>query len=306
MTTLYASSTRLKLETENEVEAFVRIEAGGINRPKCLLLHGNPGSLLDWEHLVPRLSRFADIAAIDMPGFGKTGRTDPSSRSLSLDRLADSAISAADALGWREPIFLFGHSHGGGVAQTAAARHPDRVAGLVLIGTLGAPVHGSYRLLALPGEAALASVAGRMFRSKRLRSLNRAILGSVMSDIFSPEPVPATKLDLELALFASRPEILISMVHVALNRPCEQLFDSAPKIRCPTLFLHGREDALVPASCARSIHDRIVNAGGSSQFHLVPNAGHMLIHYQAADLVEPILRSLLTGKASDDGCPTPS
>jgi pimeloyl-ACP methyl ester carboxylesterase len=37
-----------------------------------------------------------------------------------------------------------GHSHGGGVAQAAAARYPERVAGLVLIGTLGAPVHGSF------------------------------------------------------------------------------------------------------------------------------------------------------------------
>lgn len=304
MTTLYANTTRLRLKTGNEVEAFVRIEAGGINRPKCLLVHGNPGCLLDWEHIVSRLSGSADIAAIDMPGFGKTSRIDPTPESLSLDRLAENAISAADALGWREPFFLFGHSHGGGVAQTAAARHPDRVAGLVLIGTLGAPLHGSYRLLALPGAAALARVVGRMFRAKRLGPLNRAILRSVMSNIFSPEPVPVAKLDRGLALLASRPEILVSMVHVTLSRPCEQLFDSAPQIRCPTLFLHGREDALVPASCARSIHDRIVNAGGCSQFHLVPNAGHMLIDYQATALGDIILRSLLTGKPSDDGCPT--
>jgi pimeloyl-ACP methyl ester carboxylesterase len=295
MTNLYADAKQLRLETGNEVEAFVRIEADGANRPKCLLLHGNPGCLLDWEHLVPRVSTVADIAAIDMPGFGKSRRARSNPESLSLDRLADQAILTADALGWSDPVFLFGHSHGGGVAQAAAARYPDRVAGLVLIGTLGAPGHGSYRLLSLPGAPALARVAGKMFCSQRLGPLNRTILQSVLFNLFSPEAVPSRKLDSELALLASHPEILVSMVHASLGYPCAQLFDCAPDIRCPALFLHGREDAVVPARCARAIHERIVNAGGKSQFHLLPGAGHMLIDYQATDLATLILRWLATG-----------
>jgi pimeloyl-ACP methyl ester carboxylesterase len=121
--------------------------------------------------------------------------------------------------------------------------------------------------------------------------LNRRILYGVMKDIFSPEPVPAEKLERELAQFVARPEILLSMVHVARGRPCEQLCDSAPKIRCPTLFLHGQNDALVPACCARSVHELILQAGGRSRFQLVPGAGHMLIHYQASELASVILSS---------------
>jgi pimeloyl-ACP methyl ester carboxylesterase len=294
MTTLYAQAVRLKLETGNEVEAHVRIERNGIKRPKCLLLHGNPGSILDWEQMVAQLSAAADVAAIDLPGFGRSLRSDPSPESLSLDRLAEYAISAANALDWREPIFLVGHSHGGGVAQAVAARYPDRVAGLVLLGTLGAPAHATYRLLALPGAAAFARLVGRMLRSPGLGWLKRAILRSVMSDIFSPEPVPAEKLERELASFASRPEILVSMVHVALGRPSAQLLLSAPQIRCPTLFLHGSEDALVPARFAKCIHDRIVRAGGRSHFELVPAAGHMLIDFQASAVVDIIQSRLLS------------
>src|SRR6187551_3121640 len=99
MATLYADATRLRLETGNEVEAFVRIKADGVNRPRCLLLHGNPGSLLDWERFVPRVSGVADVAAIDMPGFGKSSRASPNPESMSLDRLAEQAILVADALG---------------------------------------------------------------------------------------------------------------------------------------------------------------------------------------------------------------
>jgi pimeloyl-ACP methyl ester carboxylesterase len=294
MTTRHADTTRLRLATGNEVEALVRINADGINRPRCLLLHGNPGCLEDWEHFVPKVSGVADIVAIDLPGFGKSRRVSSSPEALGLDRLAEQVILVADALGWCDPVFLFGHSHGGGVAQVAAARYPDRVAGLVLIGTLGAPVHGSYRLLSLPGAVCVARVAGWMFGFRCLRSLNRAMLGSVMFDIFSPEIVPARRLDRELALLASHPEILVSMVHATLGRPCKQLFDSAPDIRCPTLFLHGREDAVAPATYARSIHQRIVSARGSSRFHLLPGAGHMAIAYQATDLADVILRWLVT------------
>jgi len=282
---------RLRLETGNEVEALVRIADGGRNRPKCLLLHGNPGSLADWARVVSRLSGSTDVAAIDLPGFGKSLRTDHTPESLGLDRLAAHAVGAADALGWREPILLVGHSHGGGVAQVVAARYPERVAGLVLIGTLGAPAHRSYRLLSLPGAAGAARLVGRMLASERCRPLTRAILARVMADIFSPERVPAARLERELAVLSSRPETLVSMVHVTLGRPCAKLWASAPSIRCPTLFLHGEADALVPARCATSIHERIVDAGGRSHFQLVPGAGHMLIDYQAAEVADTILRA---------------
>jgi pimeloyl-ACP methyl ester carboxylesterase len=246
--------------------------------------------------LVLRLSGAADIVAIDMPGFGKTSRVGPGPDSLSLGRLAECAISVADAVGWRKPFFLVGHSHGGGVAQAAAARYPNRIAGLVLIGTLGAPMHASYRLLSLPGAAALARVAGRAFRSERLRPVTRAILRRAMLDIFWPERVSEQRIERELALLASRPEILENMVHVTRGRPCAQLLDSAANIRCPTLFLHGREDALLPVKCARSIHARILKAGGCSQLQLIPEAGHMLIDYQARELADIIRFELSSGK----------
>ena len=145
----------------------------------------------------------------------------------------------------------------------------------------------------LPGVPALARAAGKMFPNKGFRLLIRTILQSVMSMTFSPEAIPTGRLDRELALLLSRPEILVSMVHVTRGYPCAQLFDGAPDIRCPTLFLHGQEDAIVPARYARAIHERIVGAGGNSQFHLVRGAGHMLIDYQASELADVILRWLV-------------
>jgi len=290
----YPGATQLKLETGNELEAFVRIAASGSERPKCLLIHGNPGSIKDWEPLIPRLCSAADIAAIDMPGFGRTRRIGPTAESMSLDRLAQQAIFVANVLDWRQPFFLVGHSHGGAVAQVAAAHYPERIAGLTLIGSVGASAHAGYRFLSLPGAAAIARFMGFIVRSKRLRPLSRAILGRVLNDIFSPERAPPERLEYELDLLSSRPEILESMVHVTLGRPCAQLLRSAAQIRCPIHFIHGGKDAVVPANRARSIHELVLKAGGRSQFQLIPDAGHMLTHARASDFADIIVRNLLS------------
>jgi pimeloyl-ACP methyl ester carboxylesterase len=284
---------QLELGTGSAVQALVRVGGNGTRRPRCLLLHGNPGSLEDWQEIVPRLSGVADVLAIDLPGFGRSPRPGSEVESLSLDRMAAHVVAAADALSWHEPFFVVGHSHGGGIAQTVAARYPQRVAGLVLIATLGAAPHHSYRLLSLPGAARFAQALGWALRSGRLRPLHRGIVRRVLRDLFWPEPVPAEKVEAELERLCARPEILVSMVQVALGRPCEQLLASACDIHCATLFLHGREDMLAPVRCAEAIHERILNAGGRSRFQLLPGAGHKLLQYQASELADSILSSLV-------------
>lgn len=92
-----------------------------------------------------------------------------------------------------------------------------------------------------------------------------------MRDIFAPAPVLDAKVDEELALLQEHPDIL-SMVHVTRGAPSKRLFDAAPRIRCPTLFIHGDADTLVPIKYARTIHDRIVRANGRSRFERVPRS----------------------------------
>jgi pimeloyl-ACP methyl ester carboxylesterase len=294
-----SATTRLRLNTGVDAHAQLCVTERG-DRRRCLLLHGNPGSLRDWQALTPLLSSALDLVTLDLPGFGQSPRLDVTPESLGLERLADHVVAVADALAWHEPFYVLGHSHGGGVAQVVAARHPDRIAGLVLIGTLGAPAHASYRLLSLPGAETVTRLAGAMFRAPRFRWLGRTILRQVMRDIFAPDPVPPDKLESELNLFANRPEILVAMVHLALGRPSDRLLDAARQIRCPTLFLHGEADALVPWRFAHALHERLVAAGNDSHWQGVPGAGHMLIDNRASDLVEPILRSLSRWSARDE------
>ncbi len=303
MTMLYADSIRMSLATGSEVQAFVKTEPTK-KRKKCLLLHGNPGTMLDWTRLIPLLSSVADIAAFDMPGFGRSPRGNSNPASVNLDRLADCAMAVADVLSWTEPFFIFGQSHGGGVAQVAAARYPERIAGIVPISTLTARKHGSYQFLSLPFAEASLRLAGFVVRSSVLRPLGKSITHRVMKAIWSPEPVPVERLQRELALFSSRPEVLVSMVHLAQGRPCHYLARCATRIRCPILFIHGELDALVPVEYVKAIYELIVNGGGQAELRIVPGAGHMVADYQTTEVANCITQFLSRCELQDDKCPT--
>lgn len=282
-----SETTELRLESGQVVQAVSCLSG---HRRKCILIHGNPGSLADWHRVMRVLASAADVVAIDLPGFGKSARPRGGRHDLSLDRLAECVTAVADALSWRAPIFVVGHSHGGGVAQTLAARQPDRVAGIVLLGTLGSPAHASYRLLSAPGATLAARAVGASLGSKWLYPLGRWFVKQVSREAFAPERVAPERVEKDLQRFAARPEVLLSMVEVALGRPCQQLAASAAAIGCPVLFLHGAKDKLVPLECARTIHRNIEQAGGDSRFEVLENAGHMLLEFQAVDVATRITR----------------
>jgi branched-chain amino acid transport system permease protein len=102
-----------------------------------LYLHGNWGSKR-WFERVMTVPGCKTVAP-DLPNFGDS---DPMGEVIDLDRYADVVAHFSDALGLHRPVIV-GHSQGGGVAISIAARMPDRCRGLVLVDSVaisGLPV----------------------------------------------------------------------------------------------------------------------------------------------------------------------
>ncbi|WP_030676854.1 alpha/beta fold hydrolase [Streptomyces rimosus] len=104
-----------------------------------LLAHGATGSIADnYADLIPALAATGHtVVAPDYPGSGRTPRADGP---LDLDALADALVAEAVAAGV-ETFTLIGFSLGTAVSVRAAARHPERVRGLVLTAGLAKPDH---------------------------------------------------------------------------------------------------------------------------------------------------------------------
>jgi len=97
-------------------------------QPPLLLLHGWGGSSRYWRPTLAEFGVDRRVIAPDLPGFGAS----PPLRSpATADRLAESVVAFADALGL-EQFDLNGHSFCAMVAAYVAARYPERVRRLVL------------------------------------------------------------------------------------------------------------------------------------------------------------------------------
>lgn len=125
----------------------VRVDGGelvvaeaGAGRP-IVLVHGLGGTFRYWLGTVRRLAPESRVLAFDVPGFGGS---QPASTPFDLLAAGERLLAASEAVGALRPV-LVGHSLGGPIAVLVAERHPERVAGVVLVGSTGLSRERAWR-----------------------------------------------------------------------------------------------------------------------------------------------------------------
>ncbi len=118
---------------------WIAYRDSGTGRP-VVFLHGNPTSSYLWRNVIPPVEAAGRCLAPDLAGMGESGesRTEGADRYTFADH-ARHLDAWFDALGV-EGAVLVGHDWGGALGFDWAARHPDRVAGLVYMETIVRPV----------------------------------------------------------------------------------------------------------------------------------------------------------------------
>ena len=227
----------------------LRIASSGTGPPDFLCLHGLVDQLEIWDRLVGPLSERGRAIRLDLRGHGES---DAPPGPYRREDLARDVVALLDALEISRAI-LVGHSMGGVIAMTTALAYPDRVAGLVLIGTASQcseKVADWYERIARAGETD--GTAG----------LVRAIYGE--------------RSDKRIVGDAR------GIAHV--TRTLQSLYRDplTPKLAtlgCPALVLVGEKDPMGPKASG-IIAEQLPDA----TLREIPNRGHWL-HVEAADLV---------------------
>lgn len=122
-----------------EVEGCeIRWYRGGTGDPTLVLVHGGGAHAGWWELVLPELSARQRVCALDLSGHGDSGRRPGGYPS----RLWVSEVAAvvSELAGGRAAII--GHSLGGRIGTTTAARHPDLVSALVTLDSVIPPYGG--------------------------------------------------------------------------------------------------------------------------------------------------------------------
>src|SRR5579864_3844940 len=107
-----------------------KIQAGDVNAPVVLLLHGFPASSFMFRELIPRLANDYRVIAPDLPGFGFTEVPSERQYSYTFDRLALTIDAFTQALKIdRYAIYVF--DYGAPTGLRLAMWHPERVTAIV-------------------------------------------------------------------------------------------------------------------------------------------------------------------------------
>lgn len=99
-------------------------DEGGTGAP-ILLLHGLMGSARTWQKHVGWLREHGHVYSFDAAGHGR-----PAPPELTTEAFVDDLTTALATIA--EPMIVIGHSMGGLHGWVFAARHPERVRGLVV------------------------------------------------------------------------------------------------------------------------------------------------------------------------------
>jgi pimeloyl-ACP methyl ester carboxylesterase len=242
-----------------------------------LLLHGFGNEAHIWDDFAPIVAPYYRTIAMDHRGHGQSD-WDPEGN-YDVESLADDVEAVTTALGI-ERLVLVAHSLGGRVGSVFAGRHPERIAGLVLV-DIGPEVdpRGSMRI--------------------------RQDVEDNMTPVFASEAEYARALSLSYP--AATPEALRRMAHHGLRgredgafelvmdpalrgatagrgyrsdaeeaerQLAEQMEKALAALPCPVLVVRGAASDILSPDEADRLAEDVLQKG---RLAIVPRAGHSVM-----------------------------
>jgi pimeloyl-ACP methyl ester carboxylesterase len=254
-----------------------------------VLIHGLGGFAETWRHNVAPLAERATVYALDLPGFGRSGK--PRAR-YGLTFFARVVHGFLDALRISHAS-LVGHSLGGAVAITYALVHPARVERLALIAAVvpGFSYRPSwiYRTLMLPGVGEALALCGsaRVYKAALARCFHRAVPDEI--DFFVD------------SFYAERTAWSARAAYLSTLRETRRDFEVRAAdyrrvmagLGTPVLLIHGRQDPVVPAAHCEEVAGAVPRAA----VRWLEDCGHFP-HLEHARVVNDLLAEFVAGRAA--------
>jgi pimeloyl-ACP methyl ester carboxylesterase len=227
-----------------------------------VLIHGYTSSTYSWKEVFEPLSKNFRVIAVDLKGFGFSGKPDGDYTRRAQALLAAHLIDYLKI----EKAWLCGNSMGGEVALNVALANPERVAGLILIDSAGVEVPGSgslaprYLQLPVVGRVltALALTSDKLVRQGLQKSFydQTKITNERVANYYRPLQTRGG----QLAAVRARTQWDLFPIETDLTR-----------IHLPTLIIWGAEDRLIPLAAGRKMNSYIKD----SKLVVFDSCGHL-------------------------------
>jgi pimeloyl-ACP methyl ester carboxylesterase len=211
-----------------------------------LFIHGAGGGQYSWSYQKGHFEKEFNPIMIELPGHGES----KGEGEEEIVKYAEHVEAFLKALGLQK-AFLVGHSMGGAIVQILALSHPERIKGIVLVGT-------GARLKVLP--MILNGIKDDF--EETIRKINQFAYSRKALSMLIERGIAE--------MLRCRPEVLYGDF-LACDR--FDLMNEIEKIALPTLILCGEDDQLAPVKYSEFLRSRIKG----SKMDILPDAGHMVM-----------------------------
>ncbi len=211
-----------------------------------VFIHGSGGDHTVWLHQCTRLKNAFNIAALDLPGHGRSEGRGEQDVSVYVEWVRQ----ILEALAIEKPV-LIGHSLGAAISLRYALTYGDKLAGIVPVGGGAAMPVNQLILEGLKTDpVTVIAIAAKIAVAKSNRDRLSDVLMKSMSSV--------------------NPDVLYGDF-LACDR--HDVTATVSQIRVPALVICGDQDKMTPPEMSRYLKDHIPGA----QLALIKDAGHFVI-----------------------------
>lgn len=268
------------------------VQAGPVEGPVALLLHGFPETWRAWSAQIDALADAGyRVWLPDQRGYGESER--PSGvRSYHLDTLADDIRGLVAQSGQRK-VALLGHDWGGGVAWWLAYRHPELIERLVVVnaphvGLMARQMTRSLRQLRRSLYMFLFQLP-RLPEFILLRDGQRALL-----DMFARTSRPGTFDAADLAAYRvawTRPGAMTAMLDwYRAGVPARPAMRRMTRVAVPVLLIWGEQDAFLE----RELAGASIELCDRGRLATIEEAGHWVLREASTQVNRLVVEFLST------------
>ena len=258
-------------KTTVDGRSIAYVDSGG-DAPVLLFVHGLGSNLSLWRHSLDAFSDTHRVVALDLPGFGLSGKQDVPA---TMPFFAKTVTGFLDALGIDRVTYV-GASMGGQVGLTLALRHAERLEQLALVSPAGIETFSTQDATALTSVTTPQSIASATAEQVRQNTrVNFATWRDSYAWLIEQRTALAQRDDF-MAYAKANAEAVAGMLNGAVR-------DRLDAVQTPTLVLFGTGDKLIPnrylhpnrttAEVAQTAEEALPNA----KVELIDDAGHLLM-----------------------------
>jgi pimeloyl-ACP methyl ester carboxylesterase len=252
-----------------------------------LLVHGFGNEAHIWDDFAPIVAPHYRTVALDLRGHGDSDH-DPERRYDYDFHVADlEAVTAALGI---ERLVLVGHSFGGRTGMLFAAKHPERMAGLVIV-DIG-PEHdprGTTRIrmeVMQRGDGSFASPAEyERVLAHNFPAGSEAALRRMAQHELRRREDGRYERKADPAFMAGHPGQSEAEGEARERDSAKRLWDALARIPCPTLVVRGAASDILSPEIADRMVDDVLQQG---QLAVVPRSAHSVMTDNPAGFGEAV------------------